>query len=122
MADHHRPRDPQPLAEPGQVVGEPVHGVVLLRLVAGPVAAEIDRHHTVRAREIRYLRREIRVVAAPAVDQDQWRVARAQLLVGESNPVAHEPFHAEALAWINILSACRRSPGTVAASLGWRLA
>jgi hypothetical protein len=82
MPDHHRLLDSDPMAGPGEVVGEELYRVVLLRLVASAVPTQVHRHDAVSpAREALELGREVGVVAAPSVDKHDGRLPFAGLLV-----------------------------------------
>ena len=93
MADEDRARDAELLAEPGHVVGEAGDGVLLLRRVAPAVPAQIDGDGAVPPSEVLDLRREVGVVARPAVDEHERRVAGARVLVGEGRAVVIEVLH-----------------------------
>ncbi len=100
MPDHDRSIQVKLLAEKGEVVGEPLHGVALMRLVAFSVPAQIDGHDAMaRPREMRKLRREERVVAAPAMHQQDRPLRALRLLEEERDAVPPQRRHAPASAW-----------------------
>src|SRR5260370_11859235 len=76
VADHDGPLQSQLGTLPGDIVGEPRHGVFLLRRVAGAVAAKIDGPHAAGLPEMGDLGREDTMVAGPAIDKNQRRALR----------------------------------------------
>ena len=82
------------MTEPlGQLVGVFLHRVQFIRFVAFAVTAQVNRQAPVIGREILLLEREARPVAEPTVDEDDGRVAGAELVVGETHSVGGgEPF------------------------------
>ncbi len=99
MPDHDGLFEVKLLAEEGEVVGEELHGVIVMRLVALSVPAQIDGHDRVtRLREMLELRREERVVAAPAMHQEDRPLGAFGLLVEERHPIPPQRFHAVASA------------------------
>src|SRR5258708_28319901 len=70
MADNDRLLQSQLGTLPGDIVGEPRHGVFLLRRVARAVAAKIDGHHAAGLPEIGDLGRADTMVAGPAIDKN----------------------------------------------------
>jgi hypothetical protein len=99
VADDHRSLETQVGGEPGQIIREDLHRVGALRLVALPVPAEVDRDDGVpKAAEEVELGREIRVIAAPAVDQDHGRLRTFGPLVPETDTVSLERLHARRLS------------------------
>jgi hypothetical protein len=69
VSDHHRLGELKPLAHPGQIVGEDLHRVALVRLVALAVPAQVGRYDTVALLcKMLELGREVCVVAAPPMD------------------------------------------------------
>ena len=86
-------RDAELLAEPGHVVGKTGDGVVLLRRHARPVPTQVHGDGAVLPAEVLDLRREVGVVARPAVDEHERRIAGARVLVGECGAVAVHVLH-----------------------------
>ena len=80
-------------AQPGDVVGEAGDRVVLVGGVALAVPAEVDREDPVALPEVFELGREVRVVAGPAVDEDERRISRPGFPVEELGPVPLEERH-----------------------------
>ena len=67
--------DPDRRAEPREVVGEVRDRVAVLGAVALTAPAQVERRDGVRPREVVELRLERSVVAAPAGDEEQLRLA-----------------------------------------------
>jgi hypothetical protein len=75
VPDHHRLFEPEPLAHPRKIVGEDLHRVRLVRLVAPSVPAQVHGHDTATCLcEVVELGPEVGVVAAPAVHQQDGRL------------------------------------------------
>ena len=88
VADEHGALEPELAYEPGDVVGEDPHRVLLLRRVALAVAAQVECEDRVASpREVLELGCEVRVVATPAVDEHQRPTRAVAQLVPECNPV-----------------------------------
>jgi hypothetical protein len=69
-------------AQKGEVVGEELHGVSVMRLVALPMSAQIRRHDSVAMpREMLEFRGEEAVIAAPAVNEQDRRLLAFRFLV-----------------------------------------
>ena len=81
MPDDDDLGEAQAFADEGDVVGEALHGVGLARLVACPMAAEVDADDPApRFREMFELGGEKVVVAAPAMDEHHRSARAARLL------------------------------------------
>jgi hypothetical protein len=65
----------------------------LERLVTLAVPAQVKGHNAVSGVEVLELGSEIRVVAAPSVNQDEGRISFARFFVAQGNPVATQPLH-----------------------------
>ena len=96
VADEDRAPDRGLLAQPGDVVGEPGHGVVLHRCVARSVTPQVDGDRPVVRREVIDLRREVGVVARPSVHEHERRVSTPALGVREAGRVALDHSHRRA--------------------------
>jgi len=77
VADHDRLLQSQLATLPADVVRKSGDGVVLLRRIAGAVAAKIDGYDTAALREVSDLGREDAVVTGPAVDENDWCAFRS---------------------------------------------
>ncbi len=76
------------LAHPRKIVGKDLHRVRLVRLVAPSVPAQVHGHDTATfLYEVLELAREVGVVAAPAVHQQDGRLPLPCFLVGQGHPV-----------------------------------
>jgi hypothetical protein len=70
VPNYHRLLNPDSLADPSEVVGEELHRVALLGLVASAMPTKVYRHDAVApAGEVLELGDEVGVVAAPSMDQ-----------------------------------------------------
>src|SRR5262249_16651187 len=91
VADHDGPLQSKLGALPGDVVGKSRHGVALLRRIACPMAAEVDRDDPAGLTEMGELRREDSMITGPAIDQEEgWgaRVGRSCLDMRQPYAVA----------------------------------
>jgi len=84
------------LAQPGDVVREAGHRVLLVRAVALAVASKINGHGAMGSAELLHLGFEEGVVAAPAVDEHH-RAALPNILVRQRHAVAGRLLHVRSL-------------------------
>ena len=95
VPDDNRFRDAELLAKPGDVVRERRQVVAVLRSVAAPAAAQVQRRHRMRGFEVVELWLEEGVIAAPAMDEQQRWLPAPLLLVEQAEAVPpcvrHEP-------------------------------
>jgi hypothetical protein len=112
VPDNHRFLQADPYAQPCLIVGEELHSVALLWLVALAVAAQVHGHDAVAsAREVFKLRRKVGVIAPYSVDQQDGRLITLRFLVEQSRPVSTQRPHATPLPSSSrfVLFPCRAS-------------
>ena len=97
MPDEYSGLDAELLTEPGQVVRESGDRVLLARLVALAVSAQIDVDDTMIRRQVTELRCQERMIAGPAVDQHDRGVALSTLLVRQRHAIARQFLHSALL-------------------------
>src|SRR5262245_40802643 len=81
------------LTEPGDFLGKASDRVVVRGLVASPVAGEVGGDHAMRGGQVLDLRRQIRVIAAPAVHEERRRATGAGVDVKEQTAARGEARH-----------------------------
>src|SRR5437867_1059862 len=67
--------------------------VVLVWLIGLPVPPQVHCHDAMAVRERRYLVAPVRVIAAPAMDEQQRRIAATHGQIRELHPVSSLRFH-----------------------------
>src|SRR5919107_4435321 len=89
VPDDHRLGELEVLAHPCQIVGEVLHRIALVGLIALAVPAQIHGHDAVAPfGEVLELWGEVGVIAAPPVHQQDRRLPLPRLLVAQGHAVA----------------------------------
>jgi hypothetical protein len=90
---YHRLFDPELLAYPRQVVGESLHRVALMGLVALAVPTQVNRYDSVLTTEVLELGDKVIMVAAPPVNEDEGRLPAACLFLEQRHPFPTQLSH-----------------------------
>src|SRR5689334_597797 len=96
MPDHDRPFEGERAAEPREVVGVRGDSVGLLGLVTAAIPAQVHSDDLVRTAEVCEPRRHEGVIAAPAVHEQERRLAAACLLIEQGYLLTLTPRHGPA--------------------------